>query len=175
MHHLLEAFCQLAGRMPDAVCLLVGGTNDPKARAYVESLHARVAKHNLGTRVIFTGYRKDVPDLVRLMDVVVHPSESENCPRAVIEAQACGRPVVGFLVGGMPEVVREGQTGLLVKPFDTAALAGAIEQLLSDEPLRQQMGSAAKKRARDLYDLKRNVAAVIDLLEHLGDDACQSS
>jgi glycosyltransferase involved in cell wall biosynthesis len=170
IHHLIGAFSLLAEQMPDAICLLVGGTDDPNAEAYVESLHTRVAEHGLESRVIFTGYRKDVPDLVRLMDIVVHPSESESFGRSIAEAMASGRPVVGFDVGAVPELIVDGQTGLVVRPFDTAGLAAVIKRLLNDEPLRQQMGRAAQQRVRELYDLKRNVAAAIDILEQLADE-----
>jgi glycosyltransferase involved in cell wall biosynthesis len=163
-HHLIESFCQLAGRMSDVTCLLVGD-GDHTGGPYLNSLHAKVAANGLDRRVCFAGYRDDTADLLRLMMVVVHPSESENCPRAVIEAQACGRPVVGFRVGGMPEVVEDGRTGILVRPFDTTALASAIERLLNDEPLRLRMGQAGRERVCKQYDLKRNIAVTIDLLE----------
>ncbi len=170
IHHLVEAFCLLARRLPDVVCLLVGGTDDPAAADYVESLHTSVEQHGLGHRLVFTGYRKDVADLVRLMDVVVHPSESESFGRSIAEAMACGKPVIGFAVGAVPELVLDGQTGIVVRPFDTAALAAAIERLLIDESRRQQMGAAGRQRARELYDLKRNVGAAISLLEEVADD-----
>ncbi len=104
------------------------------------------------------------------MDVVVHPSESESFGRSIAEAMACGKPVIGFAVGAVPELVLDGQTGIVVRPFDTAALAAAIERLLIDESRRQQMGAAGRQRARELYDLKRNVGAAISLLEEVADD-----
>jgi glycosyltransferase involved in cell wall biosynthesis len=170
-HHLIEAFGSLAGRFPDTTCLLVGGTDDPHAAAYGDSLHARVAELGLEGRVIFTGYRKNVPDLMRLMDVVVHPSESESFGRSIAEAMAGAKAVIGFDVGAVPELIDHGETGLVVQPFDTTALAGAVERLLCDEDLRRKMGAAARERALKYYDAKRNVAAAIDFLEQMADDS----
>jgi glycosyltransferase involved in cell wall biosynthesis len=164
LHHLIEAIGLLAPRLPNLKVLAVGGnTNEEEAR-YERQLHDRVAQLHLADRVFFPGYRRDVADLLTLMDVVVHPSETEACPRAVIEAQASGKPVVGFAVDGMPEVVENAVTGILVPPLDVVALAQAAEALLTNEPRRRQMGLQARERARLRFDLNVNLSMLVDEL-----------
>ena len=175
MHHLVDAFILIAKQMPDVACLLIGGTNDPKASAYVESLHLQAMKYGMRKRIIFTGYRKDVPELLRLIDVYVHPSETENCPRAVIEAQACSRPVVGFDVGGMQEVVANGKTGILVAPFDITEMGKAIEKLLKDRGLREKMGQDGRQRVCKLYNLKNTISEMVNILEKISDATSTTS
>ena len=128
----------------------------------------RIEELNLAGQVRLLGYRDDVPILLNLLDVLVHPSETENCPRSVLEAQASGVPVVGFRVGGMPEMVADAKTGLLVEPFDTAAMAKAVVRLLTDPDERRRMGQAARQRILRDFDLATNVSRMIDLVTGLG-------
>jgi len=88
------------------------------------------------------------------------PSRSEGFGRANLEAMAAGKPVVSTRVGGIPEVVSDGETGLLVPPGDRAALAGAIIRLGEDQDLRRQMGAAGRRRAK-LFSVKRMVEGVV--------------
>jgi glycosyltransferase involved in cell wall biosynthesis len=101
------------------------------------------------------------------MDVLVHPSETENCPRAVLEAQAVGLPVVGFRVGGMPEVVEDGRSGILTPPFETKKMAEAIVSLLKDTDRREAMARAARRHVETRYELQQNLARLTDLMQHL--------
>ena len=86
-----------------------------------------------------------------LADVFVIPSREDNLPNTVLEAMACGTPVVGFRTGGIPELVQDGVNGLLAAPGDVSGLAGAIEALLDDEPRRVAMGRAARDAAKHQY------------------------
>ncbi len=90
-------------------------------------------------------------------------SHSEGMPVSLMEAAACGVPVVAPAVGGIPELVREGETGLLAKPGDVASLASKLEQLLRDESLRQQMGEAARKRAVEKFSVRNQVEQLLAL------------
>ncbi|HEU5319538.1 MAG TPA: glycosyltransferase, partial [Methylomirabilota bacterium] len=92
-------------------------------------------------RVAFLGLRKDVPDLLSASDVAVHSSLREGLPRVVLEALAVGTPIVATAVGGVPDAVTDGVTGLLVPPEDPAALAQAVLATLADP-------TAAARRAR---------------------------
>jgi glycosyltransferase involved in cell wall biosynthesis len=105
-----------------------------------------VSEAGVGGRVRFLGLRKDIPALLSASDVLVHSSLREGLPRVVLEALAIGTPVVATAVGGVPDAVAEGVTGLLVRPEDPAALAGAVLAALTDRAAaarRAQAGRAA--------------------------------
>ncbi|MCL5270501.1 MAG: glycosyltransferase family 4 protein [bacterium] len=108
--------------------------------------------------VIFTGLRRDVPELLALGDVFCLPSWREGMPRSIIEAMAAGLPVVASAIRGCREEVAEGETGLLVPPRDVGALAGALGRLAADPALRARLGAAGRRRAEALYDEERVVA-----------------
>src|SRR5207249_2718587 len=101
----------------------------------------------LSTRFRFLGFRRDAPRIVQAFDVIAVPSHVEPLGNATLEAMAAGRPVVGSRVGGLPEMVVDGETGLLVPPSNPPALAAAIERLVFDEPLRLRMSIMARQRA----------------------------
>lgn len=165
MHHLVETVALLADDFPHLRCLVVGDTDDDANRPYVRALHARASECGVSDRIVFTGSRQDVPDLMRLMDVVVQPSESESFGRTIAEAMACEKPVVGFAVGAVGELIKDGLTGILVPPFDVSAAAGSVAKLLSDPALRQRMGEAGRHKAMREYNLRTNIREVVDLLE----------
>jgi glycosyltransferase involved in cell wall biosynthesis len=100
----------------------------------------------IAERVLFAGDRRNVADWLATMNLVVLPSDAESEPSAVLEAMASARPVVATRVGGVPEIVEEGVTGLLVSAGDPAAMAAAILRLLGDEGLCRRMGAAARAR-----------------------------
>jgi glycosyltransferase involved in cell wall biosynthesis len=129
--------------------------------------HARVEAelraHGLGDRVELLGERHDVPALLAAADVFVLASRSEGAPLSVLEAMAAGLPVVASAVGGVPELVADGETGLLVPPGDPAALSSALARLLDDAELRRRMGAAGRARARDRFDISALRAAHLEL------------
>jgi len=120
----------------------------------------------LGNRFQFLGMRKDVPDLMSAMDVCVVPSLNEGMGRVIIEAGAAGTPVVASEVGGVPEVVKNEVTGLLVRPKDEIALAAAIRRLIDDAPLRARLSASAREHAR-AYSLDQMVGQIESLYEDL--------
>ncbi|MDY7011396.1 MAG: glycosyltransferase family 4 protein, partial [Planctomycetota bacterium] len=136
-----------------------------------KQLRRQAADLGIADRVIFAGRRTDIPDLLRLVDVLVHPSETESFGRTIAEAMACEKPVVGFRVGAVGELISDGQTGILIEPFDTEAMAEATVRLLKDENLRRLMGEAGRERALRLYDLKTNIAAMVDVIEQVAEGA----
>jgi len=150
---LLQAFAQAVPSLPDALLLLVGPPDrlDP---AYAESLQALAQELGLGQRVRFLGSRSDVPDILRASDVFVLSSDYEGNPLSVLEAMAAGLPVVSTAVGGVPELVQHGATGLLVPAGNAHALAEAITQLGRDAPQRAAMGRAARQTALERFDVR---------------------
>jgi glycosyltransferase involved in cell wall biosynthesis len=152
---LLDAAARLAGRR---FTLEVVG--DGPERPELESRHAELA---LDGRVRLGGERGDVPELLARADVVVLSSRSEGLPVSVIEAMAAGLPVVASSVGGLPELVADGETGILVPAGDAVALADALARLLDDPELRRSYGAAARRRALERFDLARFRGAHLDV------------
>jgi glycosyltransferase involved in cell wall biosynthesis len=111
--------------------------------------------HRLGLRdaVRLLGERNDVPTLLAGADLFLLSSKSEAMPMSILEAMAAGLPVVASQVGGVPELIVEGETGLLVPPDDVDALAEALGRLVSDSEARRRLGRAARKRAEERFDL----------------------
>ena len=118
----------------------------------------------LGGRLRLLGYRADVPDVLAAADVFALPSHFEGLPMSVIEAMLTGLPVVATDVSGPREQVRDGETGLLVPPFQVAALAAALRRLVDDAGSRARMGAAGRARAMAMYDEAAVVARTLDLL-----------
>jgi glycosyltransferase involved in cell wall biosynthesis len=112
--------------------------------------------------VVMTGRRMDVPKLVHAFDVFALSSKSEGLPLVVPEAMAAGLPIVATAVGGLPSVVDEGETGLLV-PVDEAALAAALARLERDRDKARAMGARAREVALDRYSHDRMVDAYLAL------------
>jgi len=148
---LLQAWPDVLRHLPDARLVVIG---DGALRQPLES-RARAA--GVAGSVLFTGFRTDVPRLLDAVDVVVLPSLYEGMPLTAIEAAAMARPVVATAVDGTPEVVRDGETGLLVPPADAPALARALAALLRDPDGARRLGAAARARALARFDLARQV------------------
>ena len=138
---ILAARPLLQGPAP-AVLVLVGGTGDAG-----ELRRAQAAAQGLGDRVRFLGRRLDVDRILPAFDLYAMASRTEEMPIAVLEAMAVGLPVVGTTVGGMPELVAEGETGRLVPPGDVGGLALQLATLAAEQALRNRMGAAARARA----------------------------
>ena len=117
-------------------------------------LEAATRRHHLSASVEFLGEREDVPALLAAADIFVLSSRSEGLPISVLEAMSAQLPVVGSAVGGVPELVLEGETGLLVPSGDAEALADALSSLLSDGELRRRLGEAGRRRVEEQFDLK---------------------
>jgi glycosyltransferase involved in cell wall biosynthesis len=152
--------------------LIVG---DSVSQAYRDGLEAYAAALGLGQRVVFTGFRRDVPALLSAVSVSVLPSLSEGLSNVVLEAMAAGVPVVATSVGGTPEIVDDGVTGLLVPPRDAGALADAISSLLTDPARRQTIGEAGRRRVEERFSLEAMVLATEQLYERLLREAGQAS
>jgi len=141
--------------IPSAEFLVIG---DGPARDNLERLASDL---RISESVHFLGERSDVSDLLAALDILVMTSYTESFPNAILEAMAMGKPVVATNVGGIPELVEEGQTGFLVSPRDPEAIADRVLSLSRDSARRQQMGRAARARVESNF----TVQAVIARLE----------
>jgi glycosyltransferase involved in cell wall biosynthesis len=162
---LLDAFADLARRRPAHLVLVGSGAG--QSLSVEETLRSRVAAEGLAPRVTFTGRVDDVAPWLRAADVFVFPSAFEALGLSLLEAAACGLPLVGSRTGGIVDVIAEGRSGRLVPPSDTASLRAVLEELLADEPRRIAFGQEARASARARFDLGDNVAAYRALFAEL--------
>jgi glycosyltransferase involved in cell wall biosynthesis len=161
-HRVFLSACQeVRRRHSPAKILLIG---DGPARGELEAL-AQVL--GLQGDVLFLGGRRDVSQLLALMDLAVLPSLEEGFPNAVLEAMAAGKAVVATRVGGVPEAVVHGETGLLVPPGEPGALAEAISELLSHPQRAAEMGMSGKERVTKQFGLDRMVRETQGVYEEL--------
>ncbi|MBV9660139.1 MAG: glycosyltransferase family 4 protein [Acidimicrobiales bacterium] len=143
----IEAWPEVRAAVPNAVLLFAG--SGPQELA----LRALAEKREVAGSVVFAGFRTDVARLLQAASLVVLPSESEALPTVLMEAAACGRAAVASTAGGIPEVVQDHVTGLLVPPRDPEALAAAVTELLVNEGRRREMETAARDRAEAQFSL----------------------
>jgi glycosyltransferase involved in cell wall biosynthesis len=119
------------------------GDGDPE---YVSKLKHTVKELGIEDYIIFTGFYKEIPVVMAALDLLVLPSWEEPFGRVVIEAMAAGKPVVGTNSGGVPEIIEDGKTGILVPSRDSEAMSEAVDKLLKDRELAQLMGEEGRKR-----------------------------
>lgn len=153
----LRAFSQLHQEHPEAVMVLAG---EGPMQVDMKHLAAELA---LEDAIHFLGHRDDVPDLLGAADCLLLTSRSEGVPQAVTQALGCGVPVVATAVGGVPELIEDGRTGLLVPAEDVAATAKALLQLARDDGLARQLAAAGLQFAQAHYSLD----AMLDATEAL--------
>ncbi len=143
---------EVSKRMPEARFLIVGDAVFGE-RDYVEQLKNLCLELGIEDRVIFTGYREDVLEVMSAMNVLVHASVlPEPFGMVLIEAMSLGLPVVATQGGGVGEIVKAEETGLIIPPKDSEAMAEAIFRILSDKGMARRMGEAGKRRAAELFD-----------------------
>jgi len=136
-----------------------------------KAMQERVASLGLNDRFTFLGFRTDAPEIVQAFDIVAVPSHVEPLGNATLEAMAAGRPVVGSRVGGIPEMIVDGETGTLVPPRDPESLANALAAFVFDSRLRRRMSTAAQRRASEQFSLQahgRRLQAHYDVLRSFG-------
>jgi glycosyltransferase involved in cell wall biosynthesis len=151
-------------RIPGARAVLVGADLE-QGGAYERTLRHRADELGVTDRVVFAGYRDDAARVVAAADVLALPSWTEGLPLVVLEAMALGRPVVATTVGGTPELVLDGETGLLVPPRDVEALTAALKRVLDDGDLRRRLGEAGRRRVAERFSsraMTRDVLALYD-------------
>lgn len=156
LDHFIRAMREITAREPRARALIVGDAA-PHDAGLVERLQADARAAGVGDRIVFCGFRADVPELLAEASVVVQPSENEGLSNALIESMASGCPVVATRVGGTPEAIDDGATGVLVPPADPAALAPAVSRVLEQPHWAATLGANAKERACTTYSMSRMV------------------
>jgi glycosyltransferase involved in cell wall biosynthesis len=150
--YLVEAAQLVVRLIPDARFVIFG---EGELREHLEHL---VREHHLEKHVLLPGFRADVLGYIKSFDVFAMSSVTEGLGTSLLDAMACARPIVATRTGGIPEVVEDGENGLLVPPRDRQALADALVRLLSDPALRDRLGAAGLTRVRARFTVEQMVA-----------------
>ena len=155
-HIVLEAISTIPG-----VALLVVGDALFGESAYADTLHTRAAQDDLSGRVTFLGFRQDVADLMRSVDIVLHSSTSaEPFGLVIVEGMLAGKPVIATNAGGATEIIQTGRTGILVAPGCVTELHEAIVRLSNDHGLVQRLGHAGRAHAAETFPLDAMYAGI---------------
>jgi glycosyltransferase involved in cell wall biosynthesis len=152
---LIEAIAQLAQKHPNLYCLIIG---DGSHRV---DLERQIDQASIQERIRLVGFRppSETLAIVKSCNVFVMPSHSEGTPIALLEAAALGRPILASHVGGIPDLVSDGEQALLVPPGDVSALAAGLSRLIDDPQLATRLGTEAQRRVREDFSLQAMVEA----------------
>ncbi|HEX4568133.1 MAG TPA: glycosyltransferase family 4 protein [Vicinamibacterales bacterium] len=159
--HLIEAAAIVIKKLPD-VRFVIAGEGELRP-----ALERQIKEHRLEKHVFLAGFRPDVLSVHKAFDLFVMSSVTEGLGTSLLDAMASGKPIVATTAGGMPEVVADGRTGLLVPPRDHEAMADAIVRLLRDDTLRARMGAAGEARVRERFSAERMVQDTLAVYERV--------
>ncbi len=160
---LIEAMVKVIREGCNVKLVIVGDAIYQNSESYKQKLLSLVCSVGLQDRVIFTGFREDIPEILASFDIFVLPSRSEGFGRVNLEAMAMGKPVISTNVGGIPEVVLDGVTGILVPPGNSRELAHAIMKLLNDRELRESLGREGRRRVEEHFTLQAHVQRIQEI------------
>jgi glycosyltransferase involved in cell wall biosynthesis len=155
--YLVDAAHLVVQEMPDGRFIILG---EGELREHLEK---QVHEYHLEKHVLLPGFRTDVLGCIKGFDLFAMSSVTEGLGTSLLDAMACGRPIVATEAGGIPEIVEDGVNGLLVPPRDARALARAIVDALKDEPLRRRMGAAGLARVHEHFTVERMVDETVSV------------
>jgi glycosyltransferase involved in cell wall biosynthesis len=159
--YFVEAAAEIAKRRPEVKFVVLG---EGSLRSDLEQ---RIRKHGLTNRFFLPGFQPSAERLTGALDVFVMPSVMEGLGTSLLDAMAAGVPVVASRAGGIPEVVEDGETGLLAKPGDPESLAAAVERMLDDNSLAQGAARRAREKVSREFTVRRMVEKTVDVYEKL--------
>lgn len=161
----LEALSECSKKYPGLRGMIVGEHYQNTAgKEYFDNLNSLVETLGLREKVVFTGFRSDIPRLVSALDVIVHSSiKPEPFGRVLIEGMACAKPVIGTSAGGVPEIIQNNVTGLLVPCGDSSAMAIAIDKVLADKKLAIALGRSARRKVEKMFTIQQHVSEILRL------------
>jgi glycosyltransferase involved in cell wall biosynthesis/SAM-dependent methyltransferase len=161
---LVKAAAIVKKTIPNVTFIGVGGKSKSDA-AYGQKMIKLINTYHLQDLFKLTGYRTDVSEIMSTLDLLVLPSHSEAFGRVLVEAMAAGKPVIGTTIGGIPEIIEDGVTGLLVPPGSPDDLARAIIKILRDPDLAHRMGAAGRERVKARFSPERSMAEIQKIYE----------
>lgn len=155
----LEAFRKVADEVPNVMLLIVG---DGRLK---ETIERKILELNLQKKVMLTGFREDIPEILSIIDISLHTSLWEGTPLAIVEAMSLGKAIVATAVGGIPEIIKDDVNGVLVQPQNTDELAKWIIRLSNDRALLTNLGREAQKCAKMRFDSKSIIGEINNLYD----------
>ncbi|MDP3727229.1 MAG: glycosyltransferase [bacterium] len=159
LNYLIQSIAQLKSKIQNAKYkILIVGDGEDRLK-----LEAEITRHGLTERVFLLGFIPEVKRYLKGLDLFVLPSVKEGLPYAMLEAMAAGLPIVASRVGGTPDLIRDGESGLLVRPKDPLALAGAIGRVLADRGHWAGLGRKARERTLASFPMDAMLARTIAL------------
>jgi len=159
--YLIDAIKEIVKKYENIRVLFIG---DGPLR---KKLELQVNQLGLDSIIKFLGFRSDVKEILGVLDIFILPSLFEGLPNVVLEAMACGKPVIATNVSGIPEIIVDHQTGILIPPKDSNAIVQAIFQMLENPKKMKMMGKMSRKRVEEEFNLKKQVNSFIELYEKM--------
>ena len=166
-HRFIQIAVQVSQQRPESWFLIVGGSPFGVADGYAEEVQALAEKSGLGSQLIFTGHLDDVRPALAAMNVFVHPGDPEPFGLVNIEAMAMEKPVVAFAHGALPEIVVDGETGMLAQPDDIDELATAVLALLSNPEKAREMGRRGRSRVKTQFAIQPYIQQLSTLYQEI--------
>ena len=164
---VLRAIKELKAVYPDIICLIVG-TVLKGAENYKQELDEYISNNGLDKNVIFTGFIKDIPNIISIFDILVHASiEPEPFGRVILEGMAANKPIVATNEGGVPEIVINNETAILVPMNDSSKMADAIKYYLSNKAIAETMAAKGRQRLIKLFSTEKMVQDVEKVYEDI--------
>jgi glycosyltransferase involved in cell wall biosynthesis/folate-dependent phosphoribosylglycinamide formyltransferase PurN len=160
-HHLLEAIPKIRESAPETHFLFVG---DGEERLVLEK---RVNELGLAEALTFTGYQEDISEFLALVDILVVPSLNEGMGRVIAEGGLAGKPVIASNVGGIPDLVKNNETGILVSPRSPSEIAQAVIRLVRDPELGRELGANLRRRVQEGFTERQMVEKIHSLYQQL--------
>jgi glycosyltransferase involved in cell wall biosynthesis len=168
-HIAIEAVKNLKGKIPNIKCLIIGDvSNLEEDQQYYKYLKNLVNDHNLVKYIIFTGFRKDIPDIISILDILIHTSTApEPFGRVILEGMVFSKPVIATAHGGPLEILEDDISGFLIPPNNPEALAKKIEQLISYPYNAKNVGQMGREKVKGCFSIETNVKKIEQLYTQL--------
>ncbi|MCD4655739.1 glycosyltransferase family 4 protein [bacterium] len=163
VEEFIRAARQVINTHPDAIFVVVG---PDRPRAFLDEMKSLVASLELVNSVIFTGFRKDVPEIMSALDILITPSRVEAFGRVLLEAMSAGTPVIASQVGGIPEIISEKNIGILVPPESPDKLSTAILSIMSDQDRRDKIIKIAQNHIKNNFTIEKHTQQIEEVYEH---------
>jgi glycosyltransferase involved in cell wall biosynthesis len=160
-HYLLQAIPRIRQRIPETHFLFVGDGDERPA------LESKVREANLEEYVTFAGHQEDVSDFLALLDILVVPSLNEGMGRVIAEGGLLGKPVIGARVGGIPDLIKDNETGLLVNPRSAEEIADAVIRLLENPELGRRLGERLQEKVHEGFTERQMIEKIDHLYQQL--------
>jgi glycosyltransferase involved in cell wall biosynthesis len=165
---LIRAAARIKSVFPQIKVLIIGEVFHPADAAYKKELEKLAAELGITENIVFTGFRNDVFDLIQALDIFVHPAVFQDpLPRTLLEAAAFAKTIVASKIGGIPEIIDNNISGVLIEPGEVDGLADAVISLLQNPREAERLGLAAQKKIKCNFSVQQHIAAVTAIYQSL--------